>query len=137
MSDIPSNQVQEAPHIVLVDDEEILSWCISMELMAQGYEVTSVGSLAEGLIAIRSKHPDLVICDQGLPDGDGLTLLREKEMLEQRIPVIMITAYTPPEAKALAAVGAQTCLRKPFDLETLTDEVRRLLNSTPSLAPVF
>ncbi len=125
------------PRIVLVDDEEILSWCIRIELMAQGYDVTSVGSQAEGREAIEAYHPDLVICDQGLPDGDGLSLMCEQPIADQHIPVIMITAFTPPPAQDLAAAGAQSCLRKPFDLEILSQEVRRLLKRPETAVPVL
>jgi DNA-binding NtrC family response regulator len=109
-----------APRIVLVDDEEILSWCIAMELESLGYHVRTASTIKEGRAALQDGQTDLIICDQGLPDGRGVDLLKERRQQAGDVPTILITAFTPPAADELAAAGAQTCLRKPFDMETLT-----------------
>ncbi len=115
------------PRIFLVDDEEILSWCIAMELGALGFEVKSARTVQEGRDLLSSCSPDLVICDQGLPDGSGTELVKYFQDRAPQVPVIMITAFTPPARNVLDAIGAHTCLRKPFDLDVLTEEVYRSL----------
>ncbi len=124
MQSLPS---RGPPRIVLVDDEDLLSWCIATELEAKGYEVKRASSYQEGKLALAQATPDLVICDQGLPDGWGLDLLRQSLDPAAAVPVIMITAFTPPQASELAAVGARRCLTKPFDLATLKEEVEACL----------
>lgn len=119
---------REAPRIFLLDDEEILSWCIEMELEALGFQVRTAKSVEEGREVLRHYHPDLLICDQGLPDGWGTELIKTYRDLEGNVPVILITAFTPPEKAVLQSIGADECLRKPFDLRVLTDKVRDTLS---------
>lgn len=122
---------QSPARIVLIDDEDLLSWCIATELEAQGYAVERAASCLEGHKALAHGPPDLLICDQGLPDGAGLDLIRTALDPRDQVPVIMMTAYTPPPLRALAEVGVHRCLSKPFDLATLTAEVQRCLASLP------
>jgi two-component system OmpR family response regulator len=126
--------IQNAARILLVDDEDLLSWCIEMELCAQGYYVRTASSLKMAREMLETFEPDLLICDQGLPDGWGLEFVKR---LKRPIPVIMITAYTPPRAEDLDAVGIKLLLRKPFDLDVLNREVAKILNpfSLPASSP--
>ncbi|MCX6131741.1 MAG: response regulator [Proteobacteria bacterium] len=128
-----SSRIQESqagPRIFLVEDEELLSWCIDLELTALGFEVKLAQSLRESKELLDSSYiPDLFICDQGLPDGRGVDLIREHQDQGHRTPVIMITAFTPPSQKELDDIGACICLTKPFDLKMLTDKVQRTLQA--------
>ncbi|HYX32349.1 MAG TPA: response regulator [Oligoflexus sp.] len=117
--------------ILLVDDEDILSWCIDMELAALGFEVRTASSLKMAHETLETFEPDLIICDQGLPDGWGTEFIKR---LKHPVPVIMITAYTPPCLEDLHAGGIKKLLRKPFDLSVLTGEVQHHLSPPSAMA---
>ena len=112
--------------ILLVDDEDLLSWCIEMELCALGFQVKTASSLQMAQTTLENFAPDLIICDQGLPDGRGTEFVQR---FKQTVPVIMITAFTPPRVEDLHAVGICKLLRKPFDLDVLTREVLSQLSA--------
>jgi DNA-binding response OmpR family regulator len=116
--------LQNSPRILLVDDEDLLSWCIEMELCAMGFQVRTANSLKQAREVLETFEPDLIICDQGLPDGWGTEFVKR---LKRPVPIIMITAFTPPRSEILDAVGVNKLLRKPFDLEVLTSEVKKQL----------
>lgn len=119
----------QSHRILLVDDEDLLCWCIEMELGAQGFEVKSASSVQSAHDTLKTFDPDLIICDQGLPDGWGTDLIQS--VRPRSIPVIMMTAFTPPQREELTAAGIGTCLRKPFDLDVLSREVRHQLRNGP------
>lgn len=118
--------LQNSARILLVDDEDLLSWCIEMELCAMGFQVRTASSLKIARETLETFEPDLIICDQGLPDGWGTEFVKR---LKRPVPVIMITAFTPPRSEDLNAVGINKLLRKPFDLDVLTREVKNHLKS--------
>ncbi len=128
MQAIDTQSYHPRPRIFLVDDEEILSWCIEMELAALGFEVKTAHTIQESRELLRSFKPDLMICDEGLPDGRGTELIKQIFRQAAQFPVIMITAFTPPSEEELLAIGAHACLRKPFDLDVLNERVYRSLN---------
>ena len=111
------------PQIFLIEDEEILSWCMEMELKALGFEVKVAQTVKAARELFHTQLPDLLICDQGLPDGRGSDLIKFFRALGPRIPIIIITAFTPPSHLELDAIGAVVCLRKPFDLDFLAAEI--------------
>ncbi|WP_176736647.1 response regulator [Oligoflexus tunisiensis] len=126
--------IQNKARILLVDDEDLLSWCIETELGSMGFQVRTASSLKMARETLESFEPDLIICDQGLPDGWGTEFVRR---LQRPVPVIMITAFTPPRAEDLYAAGVKRLLRKPFDLDVLIREVEKLLSpfSLPASNP--
>lgn len=118
--------LQNSGRILLVDDEDLLAWCIDMELCAMGFQVKTANCLKMARETLESFEPDLIICDQGLPDGWGTEFVKR---LKRAVPVIMITAFTPPRSEDLNAMGIQKLLRKPFDLDVLTREVQQHLSA--------
>jgi DNA-binding response OmpR family regulator len=123
--------LQNSGRILLVDDEDLLAWCIEIELCAMGFHVKTASCLKMARETLENFEPDLIICDQGLPDGSGTDFVKR---LKRRVPVIMVTAFTPPKSEELTAVGIQKLLRKPFDLDVLTREVQQHLS--PYARPV-
>lgn len=91
-----------------------------------------------GLHAIQTDAPDLVILDLGLPDMDGLELLRRLRAGKRRIPVLILTARDSVNQKVEGLdLGADDYLAKPFDLNELEARLRsmgrRLGNATTSV----
>ena len=79
--------------ILVVEDEPNISRLICSVLKKQGYEVIQAWNGKEGLMLLSSACPDLVILDLGLPDMDGMELLRELREWSG-MPVIVVSART-------------------------------------------
>lgn len=109
-----------AASILIVDDENNIQMNLSEFLTGKGYEVKGATTMAEARAALRSDMPDIVLLDVGLPDGYGPQLMEEKEILENRPPVIVITAFGDIDMAVEAMKnGAHDFLQKPIELERL------------------
>ena len=112
------------PVALIVEDEPQIRRFVRAALEAQHWQVVEAGTLALGLSAAATRCPALVILDLGLPDGDGIDLLRELRGWSQ-VAVIVLSARTD-EADKIAALdaGADDYLTKPFGVGELMARVR-------------
>ncbi len=117
----------ESLDILLIDDEPELRLALEEAVREAGHRVTVCGDGAEGLVQITSKVFDVIICDVRLPKADGLTLLRRVRQESPASEVILMTAYAEV-ADAVAALkeGAYDYLTKPFEIEELLLQLRRI-----------
>ncbi|MDY4105321.1 MAG: response regulator, partial [Oscillospiraceae bacterium] len=101
--------------LLVVEDEENIRTLLSALLEANGYQVLAAGTGAMGKLLITSHRPDLVLLDLGLPDMDGLELLRTLRAEETLTPVIVLSARTDEREKVTALdLGANDYVTKPF-----------------------
>jgi two-component system alkaline phosphatase synthesis response regulator PhoP len=118
------------PYILCVDDERDVTDLLRFLLVRVGYEVRVAASGREALTAVRAQRPDLILLDLMLPDVDGLGLceILRREPATAAIPIMMLTAWATPDAKAHGlALGACDYLTKPFRPSELVARVRGLL----------
>ena len=113
--------------ILVVEDEVEIRRLVRLLLEREGHEVHEAECLQRGLIEAGTRRPDLVVLDLGLPDGDGVDLVRELRKWSA-IPVIVLSARTDEADKILALdAGADDYLIKPFGSGELTARVRAQL----------
>ena len=114
--------------ILLVEDHADTAKLMRRLIMAQGHEVTTAGSVADGLAAVQKQKPDMLISDLGLPDGSGLDLMRQILAQGHRFPAIALSGYgTPADIEKSKAAGFAEHLVKPLSrLELLTAAIARL-----------
>ncbi|MEX1309546.1 MAG: sigma-54 dependent transcriptional regulator [Candidatus Sulfomarinibacteraceae bacterium] len=114
--------------ILVVDDEKSIREFLTILLQQEQYEVVTAASVQEGIDALTSNHPDLVMCDLKLPDGTGLEVLQHARDHQIATPFIIITAHTTPQhaLEALRA-GAAEYLSKPFNVDDLKTILTKLL----------
>lgn len=79
------------PRILIVEDEANIRRFVRLTLAAEGYEVFEAASLERGLIEAGTRRPDMLVLDLGLPDGDGIDLIRDLRAWSQA-PVIVLSA---------------------------------------------
>ena len=114
--------------ILVVDDEKSIREFLTILLQQEQYDVVTAASVQEGIDALASNHPDLVMCDLKLPDGTGLEVLQHAREHHIATPFIIITAHTTPQhaLEALRA-GAAEYLSKPFNVDDLKTILNKLL----------
>jgi two-component system KDP operon response regulator KdpE len=120
------------PHTALViDDERAIRRMLRVLLEVQGYQVCEAETGKLGLEKAASRRPDIIVLDLGLPDMDGLTVL--KQLREwTRTPVLVLTVRDG-EAEKVAALdnGADDYMTKPFGGEELLARLRALQRHSP------
>ncbi len=106
--------------LLVVEDDPTLGLSLQLALSAEGYDVTTVGTLAAARTAIDTSAFDLVLLDLGLPDGDGLELCAAMRQERNFAPIIALTARATIEARVEGlGAGADDYVTKPFDLPEL------------------
>ncbi|QOF78231.1 MULTISPECIES: two-component system response regulator KdpE [unclassified Variovorax] len=113
-----------SPTAIVIEDEPQIRRFVRGALEAEGWQVHEAGTLRDGLAAAGTRQPDLLVLDLGLPDGDGVSLIRDVRGWSQ-VPIIVLSARTD-EADKIAALdaGADDYLTKPFGTGELLARVR-------------
>jgi two-component system KDP operon response regulator KdpE len=115
------------PVAVLVEDEQQIRRFVRSALESEGWTVFEAETVKKGLIEAGTRKPDLVILDLGLPDGNGVDLIRELRAWSQ-MPVIVLSARAGETDKIEALdAGADDYLTKPFGVGELLARVRAAL----------
>jgi two-component system KDP operon response regulator KdpE len=113
--------------ILIVEDEAEIRRFVRMSLSAEGFEVIEAEGVQRGLIEAGTRRPDLVVLDLGLPDGDGIELIRDLRAWSD-MPVLVLSARTTESDKINALdAGADDYLVKPFSAGELLARVRAQL----------
>ena len=116
--------------ILVVEDEKSISHFISTILNNNGYEALKARTGAEALSMISSHCPDLIILDLGLPDMEGLDILRQIRSWSS-LPVVVVSARSHERDKVTALdLGADDYLTKPFGTDELLARVRTAIRHT-------
>jgi two-component system KDP operon response regulator KdpE len=112
------------PRILVVEDEAEIRRFVVLALERDGFVVHEADSVARGLIEAGSRRPDLLVVDLGLPDGDGVDLIRDLRTWSDA-PVLVLSARTDEGDKIEALdAGADDYLVKPFGAGELLARVR-------------
>ena len=110
--------------VLAVDDDPAILRTLSINLRARGYDVETAGDGRSALQIVDERMPDVVILDLGLPDLDGVTVLKRLRSYGQ-VPVVVLSARHESDDKVEALdEGADDYVTKPFDIEELLARVR-------------
>jgi two-component system KDP operon response regulator KdpE len=113
--------------VLVVDDERAILRTLGANLEARGYDVELAATGDEALTSLRTRHPDVVVLDLGLPDLPGLEVLRRLRGWSD-VPVLVLTARDTEADKVDALdAGADDYVTKPFAIAELLARLRALL----------
>jgi two-component system alkaline phosphatase synthesis response regulator PhoP len=114
--------------ILLIEDETHIAEGLKLNLSLQGYKVRIALNGVSGLQNWKEWQPDLIVLDIMLPGIDGLSVLRNIRLEDDRIPILILSAKGAPEDKVKGLTyGVDDYLAKPFNLEEFLLRVDRLL----------
>ena len=112
------------PIVVLIEDEPQIRRFLRTTLTGHGYRLFEAATGADGLIEAASRQPDVVLLDLGLPDMDGLEVIRRLREWTT-VPIIVLSARGQEADKVAALdIGADDYVSKPFGVEELLARVR-------------
>jgi excisionase family DNA binding protein len=118
------------PAVLVVDDDERVRDLVRTALELEGYSVREAGSADEGMRAIETRRPDLILLDVMMPHVDGWEMLRR---IQERhgagaIPVVMFSGKADEGVESEAASrGARGFVGKPFDLRRLVEQAAQAI----------
>ncbi|MFI2607269.1 response regulator [Kitasatospora sp. NPDC018619] len=123
----PAPTTTAPPHVLLVEDDEVIREATRMALERYGFPVTTAADGLEGLEAFHAVRPDLLLLDVMLPLLDGVGLCRRIRE-ESQLPILMMSARTDPvDVVSGLEAGADDYVVKPFESAVLVARIRTVL----------
>ena len=116
--------------IVMIEDSKAASTVLKQVLEAEGHAVALASDGMAGLALARREKPDLILLDLLLPKLNGYDVCNAlmRDNLTRHIPILIISTLDTPESVAKAKqCGARNFMKKPYHLEDLLREIKRLL----------
>ena len=124
-----------APVAIVIEDEPQIRRFVRAALEAEGWQVHEADTLQRGLSEAGTRKPDLLVLDLGLPDGDGLDLIRDLRGWSG-VPIIVLSARSDESDKIAALdAGADDYLTKPFGVGELLARVRANVRRPRAASP--
>jgi DNA-binding response OmpR family regulator len=127
--------------ILLVEDDIQLATALHQSLRSEGFTANHVNNAKAALLTVQAGECDMLILDLGLPDMDGLSLLKQLRQAKHKLPVLILTARDSTEDKIKGLdQGADDYLAKPFEVTELIARLRvierRLGTATSSVIQI-
>lgn len=113
--------------VLVIEDEKQIRRFVRVAVEEEGCQVSEAETMAGGLVEAGTRQPDLIVLDLGLPDGNGIELIRDVRGWSD-VPILILSARSQEEDKIAALdAGADDYLTKPFGVGELRARVRALL----------
>jgi two-component system OmpR family response regulator/two-component system response regulator QseB len=120
--------------ILLVEDDAALVEALQKALTMEGFAVNCLSKGQQAMASVKTEQPDMVILDLGLPDVDGLDVMRSMRAVSADLPILILTARSSLEDKIAGLdLGADDYLVKPFDVNELLARIRVIERRASSL----
>ncbi|MDF1593910.1 MAG: response regulator transcription factor [Desulfobacterales bacterium] len=118
----------EKKRILVIEDEAHIAEGLKLNLVLKGHDVRISADGASGLLDWKDWQPDLIVLDIMLPGIDGLSVLRNIRLEDERVPILILSAKGDSDDKVKGfSYGVDDYLAKPFNLEEFLLRVERLL----------
>lgn len=114
--------------ILIIEDDEHIAEGLKLNLSLQGYSVRISANGFAGLQQWKEWRPSLIVLDIMLPGIDGLSVLQNIRLVDEQLPILILSAKSAPEDKVKGlSFGVDDYLSKPFDLDEFLLRIDRLL----------
>ena len=135
VSTAPLGPADDAPHLLVVDDDRRIRDLLSRFLAAEGYRVTTADNAAEARAKLNGLHFDLLILDVMMPGESGFDLAKSLRSTSS-VPILMLTARdeTAMRIEGLQ-IGADDYVAKPFEPRELSLRINNILKRAQPAAP--
>jgi two-component system KDP operon response regulator KdpE len=131
---MPQNSALPEPRILLVDDEPHVRRFLRLSLQAEEFNVIEAATAEEAITLVHTASPTLMILDLGLPDIDGLQVIRDVR-LKSDMPILVLSGRSEDSEKiATLEQGADDYMTKPFAIQELVRRVRAALQQQEARA---
>ena len=125
----------DAPHLLVVDDDRRIRLLLSRFLLAEGYRVTTAQSAAEARLKLEALHFDLLVLDVMMPGESGFDFAQSLRA-GSNVPILMLTARDAAESRIKGLeMGADDYLSKPFEPRELSLRIGNILKRTKPPVP--
>jgi two-component system, OmpR family, phosphate regulon response regulator OmpR len=134
----PAKPADDAPHLLVVDDDRRIRALLSRFLLAEGYRVSTAETAVEARAKLEGLRFDLLILDVMMPGENGFDFARALRT-SSTVPILMLTARDEKESRIMGLeIGADDYLAKPFEPRELSLRVANILKRTrlPLTAPL-
>jgi two-component system, OmpR family, phosphate regulon response regulator OmpR len=134
----PAKPADDAPHLLVVDDDRRIRALLSRFLLAEGYRVSTAETAADARAKLDGLRFDLLILDVMMPGENGFEFARALRVTST-VPILMLTARDEKESRIMGLeIGADDYLAKPFEPRELSLRVANILRRTqpPRAAPM-
>jgi two-component system KDP operon response regulator KdpE len=126
---------EQGPVVLLIEDEPPMRRFLRTSLTSNGFRLHEAENAREGLALAASHHPEIILLDLGLPDGDGIDVTRQLRQWSH-VPIIVISARGREDDKVMALdAGADDYLTKPFGVNELLARIRVALRHARQVRP--
>src|SRR5216684_1562194 len=136
MNAAPAAPADDAPHLLVVDDDRRIRDLLSRFLLAEGYRVTTAETAADARAKLEGLRFDLLILDVMMPGETGFDLARDLRT-SSSVPIIMLTARDEAQSRIEGlTIGADDYVGKPFEPKELSLRIASILRrARPAAAP--
>jgi two-component system KDP operon response regulator KdpE len=121
--------------ILIIEDDDAIRRFLRATLAAEGYQFFESVTATDGISQIDARRPDLLLLDLGLPDRDGLDVIRHVRSTSQ-MPIVVLSARGQERDKITALdLGADDYVEKPFAVGELLARIRAAMRRASAIAP--
>jgi two-component system KDP operon response regulator KdpE len=111
--------------VLIVEDDSEIRRFLRTTLTAEGYRLREAATVAEGIARITERQPDAILLDLGLPDADGMEIIRQVRQRVRNLPIIVLSVRSDEYQKITALdAGADDYINKPFAVGELLARLR-------------
>jgi DNA-binding response OmpR family regulator len=114
--------------VLVVDDEPMIAKVLRIKLSFSGYDVISTTSGIDAIELVRTQKPDIMLLDILMPDITGIDVLEQVRTFSQ-VPIIIFTGR-PEMGQSALQLGANDCITKPFDPNTIVEKIEFVLTAS-------
>ncbi len=131
----PAKLADDAPHLLVVDDDRRIRDLLSRFLASEGYRVTTADTAADARAKLKSLSFDLLVLDVMMPGENGFDFAKSLRTTSD-VPILMLTARDAAESRIKGLeMGADDYLSKPFEPRELSLRIASILKRTQPAAP--